>query len=342
MPSLESYIARVFDEQYARPSLLATKRPRFTPVESSPQLRKDRVNRILAYPGSFHPPHRGHLAVLSHGFLHGGRGLDLIAAVILPRDDDKVARKCERHNEPLMYTRKDRALLWKEDTKFPPWAWVYDGSDRSFGTFRRELKALTRADGYRVEFVALGGPDTVSPHAKPEKSFSTNTVIISDIAREADFDGCQGLPRLDHFGTWTALPLDEKENCSDASGTTGPASAAPQNSLTCPNPGYYKICDDVGHDYKRVKTSSKEFIENPTHIEFCRHKWKVKVTFRYVRSTLEQNKLVRGISSTKVREATRTLQGDELKEVLDEMALSPDLLKQLSSCKVELDETLEL
>lgn len=52
-----------------------------------PKLRKDTVNKILAYPGSFDPPHRGHLELLTHVFHHRD---DIIAAIVLPLDDDDI------------------------------------------------------------------------------------------------------------------------------------------------------------------------------------------------------------------------------------------------------------
>ena len=74
-----------------------------------------------------------------------------------------------------------------------------------------------------------------------------------------------------------------------------------------------------------------EVIRRHAHIESCRHKrWK-RITFRFLRSTSEQNKLVRGISSTRLREAIRSMQGEELKTALKSMALSPGLLLELVS-----------
>ena len=49
--------------------------------ETAPRLDSSRVNRILVYPGSFNPPHRGHLHLLSHVFHHGVPDLNVVAAI---------------------------------------------------------------------------------------------------------------------------------------------------------------------------------------------------------------------------------------------------------------------
>lgn len=45
------------------------------------------VNEILVYPGSFDPPHRGHLELLTHVFHHRD---GIIAVIVIPLDDDDI------------------------------------------------------------------------------------------------------------------------------------------------------------------------------------------------------------------------------------------------------------
>ena len=49
--------------------------------QTAPRLDSSRVNRILVYPGSFNPPHRGHLHLLNHVFYHGVPDLNVVAAI---------------------------------------------------------------------------------------------------------------------------------------------------------------------------------------------------------------------------------------------------------------------
>src|SRR5271155_2549789 len=48
-----------------------------------PLLSKDRVNRVLVYPGAFNPPHVGHLGVLRHAF-ESSPDLNVVAGIVLP------------------------------------------------------------------------------------------------------------------------------------------------------------------------------------------------------------------------------------------------------------------
>jgi hypothetical protein len=57
-----------------------------------PLLRRNR-SRILFYPGSFNSLHRGHRALLEHGFGQNGEDVNIIAAIILPLDDESLGRK---------------------------------------------------------------------------------------------------------------------------------------------------------------------------------------------------------------------------------------------------------
>lgn len=59
---------------------------------SPPRLRSDRMNRIIVYAGCFNPPHVGHQALLTYVFNHC-KDINVVAAVIIPADDDAVKEK---------------------------------------------------------------------------------------------------------------------------------------------------------------------------------------------------------------------------------------------------------
>jgi hypothetical protein len=62
-------------------------------AHQSPCLKFGRINRILLYPGCFNPPHRDHFEILRHGFGKRDRDICIIAAIVLPLDDESLAKK---------------------------------------------------------------------------------------------------------------------------------------------------------------------------------------------------------------------------------------------------------
>ena len=178
--------------------------------QSAPTLDKCRTNRILIYPGSFNPPHRGHLHLLKHAFTRGAHDLNIIAAIILPSSDESVAEKIRREGGYFMFGRDTRGLLWAQDLCFPPWAWVYGG--KSFTAFLQRLSQATEKDGYSLEFVPVYGPQIGSPSNPPDPAFGCNTIIMSDAARAAKFQRSLGRLRdFSGFTKWRRVRVDEEE-----------------------------------------------------------------------------------------------------------------------------------
>lgn len=96
----------------------------FQPSEFSPKLSHDRDNWILHYGGAFNPPHAGHLAVLSCALTNHGARLNIIAAMIDPKDDAYLMGKNAETKETFIVTKTDRASLWRSAESFPRSAWV--------------------------------------------------------------------------------------------------------------------------------------------------------------------------------------------------------------------------
>lgn len=184
----------------------------FGSFHSAPTLDKTRINRVLVYPGSFNPPHRGHLHLLKHVFMRGAHDLNIITAIILPRSDESLAKKVREEDGKFMFGRDERCLLWKQDICFPPWAWVYEKSTTSFTTFFERLIQATKKDGYTLELVPLYGPGIGSPSNPPNTAFRCETMIMSDAARAAEFQLFSG--RLRDFSgctKWRRVLVDQEE-----------------------------------------------------------------------------------------------------------------------------------
>ena len=184
----------------------------FSSLRSTPTLDKARTNRIIIYPGSFNPPHRGHLHLLKHVFMRGAHDLNIIAAIILPRSDESVPAKVKREGGSFMFGRYERSLLWTNDLCFPPWAYVSGDSGASFTAFLQQLSQVTAKDGYSLEYVPLYGPQIGSPSSPPDPVFGCNMIIMSDAARAAKFQRCSG--RLRDFSgctKWRRVRVDEEK-----------------------------------------------------------------------------------------------------------------------------------
>ena len=182
----------------------------FDSLHSTPMLDNTRTNRILVYPGSFNPPHRGHLHLLKHVFLRGVHDLNIIAAIIIPASDKSVSKKVQAADGTFMFGRDERCLLWKQDLCFPSWAWVYESSTTPFTTFLERLILVTKKDGFSLEFVPLYGAGIGSPSSPPGPAYGCKTVILSDAARAADFQRSSG--RLRDFSgctKWRRICVDQ-------------------------------------------------------------------------------------------------------------------------------------
>ena len=185
----------------------------FDPLHSAPMLDKTRTNRVLTYAGSFNPPHRGHLHLLKHVFMRGTHDLNVIAAIIFLRSDNSLSRKVKREDGKFMFGLDERRLLWKQDLCFPPWAWVYENRTNCSSTaFGKRLIQATKKDGYKLEFVPLYGADIASPSDPPDPVYGSDTIILSDVARAADYQLSSGrLRNFDGCSKWRGIRVNEDE-----------------------------------------------------------------------------------------------------------------------------------
>ena len=221
MSPLALYIEQVYDHDAVSPSsnpnvVLYPPSPPdnriFDSLRSAPMLNKTEINQILIYPGSFNPPHRGHLHLLKHVFTRGAHDLNIIAAIILPRSDESVRRKVKDEHGLFMFGRDERCFLWKQDVCFPPWAWVYEKSTASFQGFLERLIQATQKDGYSIEVLILYGAGIGSPGNPPNPVFGCKTIIMSDVARAANFEcSSDGIENFFGCTKWERILINEHE-----------------------------------------------------------------------------------------------------------------------------------
>lgn len=168
-----------------------------------PCLRPRGVNRILLYPGSFNPPHRGHVDLLTHVYHNAGDDLHIVAAIIIPIDDYKLRNKTANEENSIVLDKEQRAKLWNGDGMMMDWAWVFDKSEGDWFNFRADLMDTVKAEGIDLKFILLAGPDRVGVQTMGNfSSWGCVDAITSNISRPVDFTYPSSLRQLSGYSDW--------------------------------------------------------------------------------------------------------------------------------------------
>ncbi|KAF2243514.1 hypothetical protein BU26DRAFT_493503 [Trematosphaeria pertusa] len=124
----------------------------------TPTLKKGITNRVILFSGSFNPPHIGHKLLLCHAFFRSTYP-NVIAAIITP------ASKC-----------------------LDPWVLVNPYGMRVHRAITEDLFEAAAKDGFKIEFVVVGGPDYLTKdHGCRFWGAEVYEVIVSDVFRPAYF-----------------------------------------------------------------------------------------------------------------------------------------------------------
>ncbi|KAF5671855.1 Rossmann-like alpha beta alpha sandwich fold [Fusarium denticulatum] len=130
------------------------------PAKLDCHLKKGQDNLILVYGGSFNPPHRGHLDVLLSA-LHPV--VNAVAVAVLPSEDFHLRHKLKDSHPEFFMSRKARAALWAEMPQVPrSKVWIWSETWYPFFTFMEAAQRLCEADGYKIVFSHLIGPDNLN------------------------------------------------------------------------------------------------------------------------------------------------------------------------------------
>ncbi|KAL8955983.1 MAG: hypothetical protein Q9193_006351 [Seirophora villosa] len=341
--------------------------------KQDPELSTERTNVILIYRGTFNPPHRGHLAVLWHAYTQLAKDLNVIAAIVYPVSEERVKTKCAAYppGERRVISLSDRGRLWREDPNFPPWAWVYEHIDGGRHELEKRLKKLARKDECRIRMADLWGPDCCGPDYELDDRGEMR--IVSDIAREADFDHQDGLEQFSRsgYGPWVIdnedawcdstcaetkdqmlsqwNELQRQQQIAAGEARASKAVAEKFNSVfdmsasifhgasdlaTAKVDGLLGLVGETANQPPAAPKADQKWLAihlaglgSPKSSSVCRlTRAEYLKTLRFLRATPGQYAPFRGISSSKVQELMRDLEGYKLLSALELVALSPKLL----------------
>lgn len=190
MASLAEYIQRVHSKY---PGNFPTLDPFPKAKLHAPNLLKGPKNRILVYKGAFSPPHIRHLALLKHGFEHGGRDLNMIAAIVKPLEECSRPATANCSCKTISFSMEERVALWKNDERLPGWAWVFEHSMAELQKLMYCLPEYAKEDGYELDFVALYGPDNSDWLIEPWRRLKAEVTLVDSDGEEKEvkFAGCK-------------------------------------------------------------------------------------------------------------------------------------------------------
>jgi hypothetical protein len=93
-------------------------------------------------------------------------------------------------------SHKQRAVLWRKDSRFPRWACIWRPLWPDQETLLSELVSIAREDGIEIKFVQLVGRDTWNVnHPRRHYEDKYDECLISDIARQPSWVGYDGTPQ---------------------------------------------------------------------------------------------------------------------------------------------------
>ncbi|EXJ86726.1 hypothetical protein A1O3_03679 [Capronia epimyces CBS 606.96] len=275
-----------------------------------PQLESDRTNRILLYPGSFNPPHVGHWALLDHA-LASSQDINIIAAIILPLDDDRVIEKCEALGQSLAFSKEQRVQIWRGYGPHDKY-WAYGGSEGEWPSFRHRLNEDCARDGFEVKFIVLAGPDQVSQDDVSWNPRDCEEILVSDVSRSADFTTSEGtLEQFEECDPWE--PVFWNEEAATRHATSSAAFLG--------DPRYFEHLMETLRSDDMSKTES---------VSICYRKAVPTHSIRFIPA---QGEIVH-ISSTLIRTIIEECEPARLEEELKDIALHPEILVEFVRAQV--------
>lgn len=204
--------------------------------DDQPMLKRPGVNRILLFPGSFNPPHKGHAELLRYVFEHARDELNIVACIIIMTNEERLEEKTSEEANPLILTRNQRISLWRGAGIPLTRTWIYNKSQAEWAQFRSRLTRNIKRDQIDVKFIILTGPDCIGhTGASDPKQWNCREAITSDVSRATDYRGDNSMRQISAHTPWKKVEVD-RYGLSDSirARLNDKSSAASKNSLQSP------------------------------------------------------------------------------------------------------------
>jgi hypothetical protein len=266
------------------------------------------------------------MLVLQHGFREAGEDLNMVAAILVLKDDLYLKYKnsnsgrdllCKcillswptqgRLTSPCPVTEDERGSLWRTDIQFPDWAWTLtENQIFSYDNVRTQITRLAKLDGFDLEFVMLIGPDNfTNQHALIKDYGYSDKWLISTAARAPeDYSSLSGPPKISNCTIWSPV--------------------TPQREKTTPK------THSLSWLYPDKPTPSPKAPPPTTQIWECHVHGDPNVSARYLYTlpALHDTSATELVSATAIHAAISTTTKTESSAYIDEFALGPIYLKQ--------------
>ncbi|KAI6085151.1 hypothetical protein F4821DRAFT_241278 [Hypoxylon rubiginosum] len=298
-----------------------------------PTLRRSRTNRIILYPGCFNPVHEGHRELLCRAYACT-RDVNVIAAIVIALDNDSVREK--EYADEIWLRKTQRAKLWSGHRGLRDWAWVYAKADDEWDNFQERLTRLITTVGFKLEYVALFGPDHVGIHNVRAKWWDCENMIVNDAGRAADFVCEDGkLTRLNTCSNWEPVSIDKEEMDWMSTLTAQWLLSSRSFGKSGKWPSSLELTNEC--DTEEFKALIERITEEYTHrmkgVVSCR-KQQAGRWIRYIPTV--DDTVWKDSSSTHLRRIIKTTPPDQLYEKLKGKALCPrTLVRYVGDMKID-------
>lgn len=143
--------------------------------------------------------------------------MNLVAAIVVPLDDNSVKHKYRRDNNAMLFTQAERVKLWNGYVP-SDWYWTFGRSTSEWFDFKERLTAAITQDGFNISWVVLTGPDYFEINKEPPvPNWDCKEGIVSNVSRPPYFAPCEVsvLTTLSGCEAWKELMLDIESGTED-------------------------------------------------------------------------------------------------------------------------------